>query len=63
MYLIFTNYLVKFADLNKVQILVLDNNGLEELPDNAFAGMDDLEYLYIRENKWETTNKNIFIYF
>lgn len=51
MYLIFTNYLVKFADLNKVQILVLDNNGLEELPDNAFAGMDDLEYLYIRENK------------
>ena len=44
--------IVQFTSLTKVQILVLDNNFLEKIPDHAFAGMDDLEYLYIRENRF-----------
>ena len=35
-----------------MQILVLDNNFLTEIPDLAFDGMVELEYLYLRENQY-----------
>ena len=46
-----TKFSIKFYGLNKVQILVLDNNDLTTLPENVFTHLRDLEYLYIRENE------------